>query len=259
MENREMKILHWDIETAPMVVATWGLFNQNIGHDAILHDWWMICAAWRWHGTKKIETVSVLDDPERFAEDHTDDYEVTRRLHEVLSKADVLVGHNGDNFDLKKFNARAVYHGFDPLPPIATVDTLKVARKHFKISSNRLDYLGTFFGVGQKVSTPKGLWLRALDGDKKAIKTMVNYNKGDIRLLNDVYDKLLPWMDKHPNRNLFLDDEGLAMVCPKCGSHNLTKQGTRISTRLGTRQQYKCGDCGGWSTTGETETSAVMR
>jgi hypothetical protein len=250
-----MKILYWDIETAPMVVATWGLFNQNIGYDAIIKDWYMICAAWRWHGTKKIETVSLLDDSERFALDISDDYEVTRKLHEVLSEADVLVGHNGDAFDLKKFNARAIYHGFDPLPPIATVDTLKVARKHFKISSNRLDYLGTFLKCGAKVSTPKGLWMRALKGEKAAIKTMVKYNKGDIVLLQNVYDKLLPFINNHPNYNLFSDN--LEPVCPKCGSFNMTKQGTRVATRLGKRQQFKCSDCGGWATGEVTERTMV--
>lgn len=256
--DKKMKILYWDIETAPMVVASWGLFNQNIGYDAIIKDWYMICAAWRWHGDKKIETVSLLDDPKRFALDITDDYVVTKKLHEVLSMADVIVGHNGDAFDLKKFNARSLYHGFDPLPPIATVDTLKVARKHFKISSNRLDYLGTFLECGAKVSTPKGLWMRALKGDVKAIKTMVKYNKGDIVLLQNVYNKLLPFMDKHPNRNLFTY-EGSPMVCPKCGSDHMTLQGTRISTRLGTRQQYKCSKCGGWATAGKPIDKAAMR
>lgn len=252
-----MKILFWDIETAPMVVATWGLYNQNIGYDAILQDWYMICAAWEWEHKKGIETTSLIDDKERFRQSHTDDEHVVRTMYNVLNDADVLVGHNGDNFDLKKFNARALNYGLAPLPPIATVDTLKVARQHFKISSNRLDYLGSFLGVGNKVSTPKGLWLRALDGDKQAIKTMVKYNKGDIRLLKAVYFKLLPYMRTHPNRNLFTEDDN--PVCPKCGSQNLTMQGTRIATRLGKRQQWQCSDCGGWSTTGHMVKRASMR
>lgn len=252
----DMKVLFWDIETAPMICATWGLFNQDIGYNQLIQDWYMLCAAWRWQGKRKIETVSILEGD--FDKDITNDYVIVEKLHEILSEADVLVGHNGDNFDLKKFNARALYHGFDPLPPIATVDTLKVARKHFKISSNRLDYLGTFLNVGNKVSTPKGLWMNALKGDEKAIKTMVRYNKGDIILLEDVYNRLLPYMDKHPNRNLFIG-EGQKPVCPKCGSSDLTMQGTKISTRLGTRQQYKCSACGGWSTTSKLVTKAVMR
>lgn len=253
-----MRILFWDIETAPMIAAVWGLYNQNIQHESILQDWYMICAAWEFLDGGGIHTTSLLDDPKRFADDVADDEHVVRAMHNVLSNADVLVAHNGDNFDLKKFNARALDHGLPPLPPIATVDTLKVARQNFKISSNRLDYLGTFLGVGNKISTPKGLWIRSLRGDPKAIEEMVVYNKGDIDLLKAVYFKLLPYMRTHPNRNLFTN-EGSDHVCPKCGSGNLTKQGTRIATRLGTRQQWQCGDCGGWSTTGKMVTRASMR
>ena len=253
-----MKVLFWDIETAPMVVVSWGLWNQTHQPADILEDWYMICAAWRWEGEDKIETVSLLDDPERFEKSHKDDYYVTKTLHELLSKADVIVAHNGDNFDLKKFNARALEHGFDPLPPIATVDTLKVARKNFKLSSNRLDYVGRFLGVGAKIDTPKGLWLRALKGDVDAIETMVEYNKGDITLLQAVYERLLPFISNHPNRNLFRASYDNP-VCPKCASKKLTAQGTRISTRLGKRQQWQCQACGGWSTTKAMTHTADMR
>ena len=253
-----MKVLFWDIETAPMVVASWGLFNQTHSHDAILEDWYIICAAWRWEGEKKIETVSLLDDKQRFKKNVKDDYHVVKKLHELLSKADVIVAHNGDNFDLKKFNARALAHGLDPIPPIASVDTLKVARQNFKLSSNRLDFVGKFLGVGQKIENPKGLWLRALKGEVAAIKQMVVYNKGDIELLEAVYKKLQPFMKTHPNRNLFRTNTEVP-VCPKCGSHELTMQGTKIASRLGKRQQWQCQSCGGWSTTRAMTTTADMR
>src|SRR5690554_3658658 len=108
------KILIWDVETSEIISAHYGLWGINIRPDRVLHDWFLFCAAWKWYGEKKVHTVSLLDDMKRFNKNrydirdmHIDDYHVVKVLHEVLSEADVLVHHNGDKFDLKKFNARA--------------------------------------------------------------------------------------------------------------------------------------------------------
>lgn len=220
-----------------MVVASWGLYGQDHNHDSIISDWFIISCAWQWYGEDSIQAISVS------AKDHTDDKRVVQRMHEVLSKADVLCGHNGDAFDLKKFNARAIFYGLEPIPPKPSIDTLKEARKHFKFSSNRLDYLGQYLGLGKKMDTPKGLWMDVLKGKSKAIKTMVEYNKKDVVLLRRVYEKLKPFMRNHPNRNLFSQEE----CCPTCSSENYQSRGYRL-TRTTRRRQYQCQDCGSWFT-----------
>lgn len=250
------KILIWDIETSPIVAAVWGLFNQNINFDSIIDDWYIICAAWKWHGDKEIDTISVLDCKTRFKKDHKDDYHVVKKLHKVLSEADVLVAHNGDKFDLKKFNARALFHGLKPIPHMQTIDTLKVARKHFKLTSNRLDYIGQHLGVGKKVDTPKGLWMDVVKGSREAVETMVNYNIGDITLLEDVYLKLRPFMTTHPNNNIYqwTATEG----CPNCGCFELVSQGHRF-TRAGKFKRYQCKSCGAWPSEGKSIKRASIR
>lgn len=244
-----MKTLFWDIETAPLVSSHWGLFNQNIMYDDILQDWYMISAAWKWAHERKVHTVSVLD-----GSSLNDDSVIVDRLHDVLMEADILVAHNGDKFDLKKFNARSILYRKDPLPHIPSVDTLRIARSQFKFTSNRLDYLGDYLGVGRKVTTPKGLWKQALHvpdfkkGSKKAVKTMVNYNKGDITLLEDVYYALRPYDRQHPNWNHNYGDK--VHVCPNCGSHDLQKRGV-YRTRITTRQRFQCNSCKAWSSSGK--------
>lgn len=250
------KILIWDIETSPIVAAVWGLFNQNINYESIIDEWYIICAAWKWADSKEVETSSVLDCKTRFKKDHKDDYHVVRKLHKVLSEADVLVAHNGDKFDLKKFNARALYHGFKPIPPIPTIDTLKVARKHFKLTSNRLDYIGQHLGVGKKVDTPKGLWMDVIRGSSEAVETMVKYNVGDITLLEDVYLKLRPFMTNHPNMNVL--QYGEHDRCPNCGSFEIRKEGF-LYTRLAKKQRYKCKSCGAYSCEGKNQKRVALR
>ena len=65
----------------------------------------------------------------------------------------VLLAHNGDKFDIKKFNAACIKHDLPPVQERQTIDTLKQARKHFRFDSNRLDYLGRFLEVGEKMET----------------------------------------------------------------------------------------------------------
>ena len=232
-----MKIVLWDIETAPMVVTSWGLFKPYLSHDNILEDTSLLCAAWKDLDEDKVYSVAI--DPK----DPRDDKGVVKVLRNVLAKADVLVGHNGDKFDLKTFNARLAYHDLKPLPPRKTIDTLKVARKHFRFTSNRLDYLGAFLGVGRKLHTDYKLWLDILlHGDEKALSKMVAYNKQDVMLLQRVYKKLRPYMTNHPNQRLCSGE-----VCPICGEAGaLQKRGFRM-TQMSRAQAYQCQACGGWS------------
>ena len=232
----------WDVETSFATVATFSLHTEYTSHKNILSDWHMICGSWMELGNKKPSAVSLLDDPKRFKKDIHDDYYVVWRLREALKDADLLIHHNGDAFDIKKLNARLMYHGIKPLPQIQTLDTLKEVRKVAAIISNRLDYLGTFFHVGNKIHTDGELWLDVLRGDEKAIRKMVKYNKEDVSLLKRVYLKIRPYIKRHP----MFPVRTAEYVCPVCDSLNVMKEGIKI-TRLGKRQRRHCKDCGSWS------------
>lgn len=225
-----MKILIWDIETWPLIATSWTLFPKSpLDHKNLVRDFGIISVAWKWYGERTVYAVAI--DPAEPENDRA----VIEAVHAVLSEADVVVGHNGDAFDLKKFNARVIKHGLPPLPPIATVDTLKVARRNFAFTSNRLDFLGDFLGVGRKIPTSFGLWLAVMKGDASALATMVKYNKQDVKLLEEVYTKLRPYMRTHPNENLHVSN----VVCPVCGSRKVKKQGFKYN-RTAARQQYQC-------------------
>lgn len=241
---KEPKILLWDVENTHNIVATFGMWNVNIFHENILQEWFMVCASWKWLGDKNVTAVSLLDDPVRFRADHTDDYYVIACIHEVLMEADAIVAHNGDQFDLKKFNARAIKHGLSPVPPMVQIDTLKIAKAKFRFNFNKLDYLGHYLGVGQKINTDNQLWLDCLSGKRKAIREMVKYNIEDVNLLERVYNKLAPFIDTKLNRNHF--NVGERPVCPQCGEDSLQKRGFRL-TRVARHQRFQCNDCGNWS------------
>lgn len=245
---RKPKILLWDLETSHIIGTFFQLFDDSTNYKNILQDWYIFCGAWKWYDEKKVHSVAVHDSPsfkpfKRFERHPKTDRNVVIEIHEALSKADAVIGHNGDRFDLKKFNARAIFHGLKPIPPIIQIDTLKIAKKHFKFTSNRLDYLGDYLGVGHKIKNDPGLWHECLMGDRKALDRMVKYNKRDVTLLQDVYEILKPYEPARVNHNLFaLTDNN----CPSCGSNNVIRQGFK-RTRTTKYQKFQCQDCGAWS------------
>jgi len=247
------KILLWDIETSHDIVAAFGLFHKSgIPHTNILQHWYIISGAWKWLEGNKVEAVSVLNNP-NFKDDPTDDYVVVSKLHSVLTTADALVHHYGDRFDIRKFNTRCLYHGLTPVKPPVLIDTYKIAKKAFALDSNRLDFIAEYTGSERKQDISRGLWLEALAGNRKAIKEIVDYNKQDIRVLEDVYLKIRPFVNAHINFNLENNDG-----CPHCGSTKLHSRGVR-RTKTRVYRSYQCQDCGGWSSSTVSEKDQVAR
>jgi uncharacterized protein YprB with RNaseH-like and TPR domain len=135
-----------------MPVAVFQLaHNDWIDPSAILQERYVICAAWSWNDESKVNTVSVLDDPKRYAKDPHDDKHVIKVLHEILSQADVIVHHNGDAFDKRYVDTRILVNGLSALPPVPSIDTYKTAKSKLLLASNKLDYLGKLLGVGRKI------------------------------------------------------------------------------------------------------------
>lgn len=240
-----MKILSWDIETSPIIATTWGIWDQNIGTDSILEDWKIICASWKWLHESEPEAVTWKKTQNKEISPFLgyDDTPVIKKLHSVLSQADVIVAQNGDNFDWKKFQTRCFILGLPPLKKIPSVDTLKTARKEFKFTSNKLDYISKSLGHEGKLPTTKGLWMRVIQGDKASLKEMVDYCKVDVIELEKVYLKMLPYIRNHPDQSKFHGD----LCCRGCGSKRLSKRGAKLRAGGKRVQSYQCKECGGWT------------
>lgn len=235
-----LKILLFDIETCHNIVAAFQLKVDYIQPQNILQERHLISICYKWLGEKTVHSISLLDDMERFNNNPHDDYYICSEFHKVLSEADVIVGHNSDKFDIKVVEGRMLINKLPPLPPVLKIDTLKIAKSRFSFNSNKLDYLGHVLGCGRKIHTDNSLWLKVLAGNVKAIHSMVKYNKQDVRLLEQVFFKLRPYISKLPS-----SQHGLLCQKPGCGSAKIQMRGvSRNATR--TYQRYQCQTCGGW-------------
>jgi predicted RNA-binding Zn-ribbon protein involved in translation (DUF1610 family) len=240
---RKPKVLIWDIETGYNLVRAHSLVvhSKYIHFDQLESERYIICAAFKELGKPGVRVLSIGDHPKHFTKNPTDDKRVVEAIHEELSSADAIIAHNGDRFDIRRFNGRAIFHGLPPLPPVTQIDTLKIARKHFDFNANRLDYLAQYLGVGEKLKFKEDLWKPVFHGDLKALSLMEKYNKRDVLILEKVYQRLAPYAKAKLNRALFSED----LVCPSCGSPNTQRRGTtRTLTRV--YQRHSCRDCGHW-------------
>lgn len=222
----------------------WDLFETN--PLEVQDHWYLLSYAYKWEGEQRV-VVKALPDFRSKTKGAWNDRALVESLWRLFNEADVLVGHNGDAFDIKKANARFIFHGLTPPEPYKTIDTLKIARRHFKFDSNRLDFIGQYLGVGRKLPhTGKHLWFGCMRGDKKSWATMKKYNAQDVVLLEKVYKKLRPWVANHPNLTLY-DGRG---ACPACRSNRVQKRGVHITLKF-KKQRYQCQECGHYSL-GET-------
>lgn len=240
MAGNKAQVAYIDIETAPLTGLSWGIWETNVME--VIQDWYMLSFAVKWN-SGAIEVFS-LPMYKGYKKDKQNDKALVADLWAILDKADVVIGHNADKFDIKKANARFLVHGMRPPSPYKTVDTLKIARKHFKFDSNRLDDLGRYLGVGRKLpTTGKNLWLGCMNGDFDSWQLMEKYNKQDVKLLYDVHQKLHPWATSYPNMALYVGEDGL---CPHCTEDKLQKRGPGY-TKTGVHQRFQCTGCGAWS------------
>jgi hypothetical protein len=236
-----INIVYLDIETAPQLGYSWGVWETNI--IEVYRDWYMLSFAVKINdGPTK---AYALPDYKGYKKDKTNDYLLIKDLWNILDGADVVVAHNADAFDVKKSNARFLVHKLPPPSPFKTVDTLKLARTKFRFDSNKLDDLCRYLDIGRKLPHEgKDTWLGCMSGDPKSWKTMVKYNKHDVDLLYEVYMRLRPWATNHPPIGVLV---GRPEACPICGSDKLQARGTSV-TRKHKYHRFHCQSCGGWST-----------
>jgi hypothetical protein len=239
-----MKILGLDIETAPHTVYAWGLFKQNINLQQIIETGRVMCFAWKWYDTENEDVGFSAEwaDGSITARRHLT---MVKKAHSLLTEADVVLHFNGERFDLPTLNKEFIEAGLGPPAPYQQIDLLKVARRHYRFASNKLDHLLQELGIGEKVRhSGFEMWVDCMNGVAAAQAEMETYNREDVAQMELLYERMLPWIDTHPNHALYND--ALEPQCPTCGSTSLQKRGFQYA-KTQKYQRFCCNDCGAWS------------
>jgi hypothetical protein len=206
----EPKILFIDVETLPNIAWTWGKYDQNVLGFAQQTCIATFAAKWRGKGVFS----RALPGYKGYKPLSYDDKALVQDLWKVLDEADIAVAHNGKDFDFRVITGRFLFHGMQPPSPYKIVDTKLISSRVARFNSNKLDDLGQHFGLGKKIKTDFDLWLGCMRGDLECWRKMAKYNMQDVILLEQIYDRFLPFIADHPNQALYRQD---GEVCPKCG------------------------------------------
>jgi len=232
------KVLILDIETAPISAFVWGIWNQNVGTHQIKSDWFCLTWAAKWLFEDKVYSAKLK--PEEVA--NQDDKRIMEGIWKLVNEADIVIAHNAVKFDIPRLNSRFIINDLCPPLPYQIIDTLTHIRRQFGFTSNKLDYVNKLLNLERKKETSFELWDNCMKGDRKALKEMEEYNVQDVRILEETYLQIRPWIKPHPNMGLFILDE-TEHRCPSCGSNELEEQGKCYNTSANIYELFRCGNC----------------
>ena len=229
------KRLFYDIETSYNIVKSWRVgYNLSLQPEDIIKERAIITIAYKWEGEDDVTVLSW---------DKGDDKKIIEEFVKIMAEADELVGHNVDRFDTKFVMGRALKHGISVLPKYQSTDTLKLARKHFMLNSNKLDYIAQYLGLGHKVRhRGMSMWDDIiLNNCPKALEEMIEYNIHDVVLTEQVYKKLSEY--SLPKVNHASKQTGDKHTCPQCGSTDATLQKTYVAPSGTKTRLMSCNSC----------------
>lgn len=234
-------VLVFDIETLPGVGYFWNRWNANISEDHIIKSWCVLGWSAKWLFEDKVHSSFLT--PEEVA--IRDDKRIMKNLWGMLDEADIVIAHNGVKFDMRAVTGRFFLHDMSPHSSVKMIDILRHLRGKMKLESNKLDSVAQALGLKGKIKTNFDLWRDCDNGDVDALHKMELYCEQDVRVLEDVYFALRPYIRPHPNMGLHINDG--THHCPTCGSENISSTGNDYLTPANAYEEYRCADCGSLS------------
>lgn len=233
-----------------MLLAGFGLHNQNFGLDQIIADPRIMGVGAKWLGGK----------PSHFwSEYHHGRTEMLQKIHDLLDEADAVVTYNGQSFDLPWIQGELDREGIGTPSPFKHIDLYRIGKKSKRFPSHKLQYVSRALLADSKVSTGGiKLWIDCLWGDeetqRKAWNKMRRYCNHDVNLLEPLFIKERPYFPANLHLGVLSGTSGAC--CPSCEGSNLHRRGfaTKGSRRYA---RFQCQDCGRWSTSVRSEKEEV--
>ena len=232
--SRQIKRMFWDIETSPNIGYFWRTgWRVRLSPENIIKERKVICICWKWEGQSKIHSLSW---------DNGDDKQLIKGFLKEVIKADEIIAHNGDHFDFPWFKGQLAKYDLGSFPEVKTIDTYQIAKRNFNYNNYSLDYLSNLWFEKRKIKTGFDLWIRVMNGQKKALKEMVTYCKRDVELQEMVWNKLVPYYK--PKTHVGVLQGKPKWTCPHDGSVDVIKKQERPTATGARRHQMQCKECG---------------
>lgn len=244
------KRLFFDIETSFNTVWSWRTGQQYINADQVIDERAIICISWKWADDPIVHSLTW--------DRNQSDKEMLKSFILELNKADEVIAHNGDKFDIRWLRTRCLKNGIQMFPKYQSLDTLKLVRSSFNFNSNTLNYIAKYLGLGEKLETGGiNLWKEIIfNNNQESLDKMVEYCNQDVILLEKVYNHLKNYLPHKTHNGVLNNKEKFS--CPECSSYN-QRCNKIYSTAQGTKKYHlRCNDCGRSHTVNESNYKALM-
>jgi hypothetical protein len=201
-DRGNVNVLYFDLEVSKSLYYNYGrkVHSGYLNGKDLVHEYFIISWAASYMNSNKVFSACVT--PQQALS--WTDKEILAPLHDLLSSADIVTGHNVDAFDMKKINTRFISNGFAPIldregkKPKPSVDSLKIARTRFAFEDNGLDALCKKFGIKGKDKITDDDWRRILQiGDEKTLKKIDKYCRGDVKNGKELLKIFIPYSGKN--------------------------------------------------------------
>lgn len=247
------KILILDVERLPgLTTQRWwdrgDLQRRYIHHESVTREprTTIVCA--KWHSSDEIIRLAEWDRGGR--------RKFLRNVHNLISQADIVVGHNilkadlpwllGD-FRFPRIGYNGPFEALPDLPPFKTVDTLAHLRARYKTGMpfKGLDAALQIMGhPGKTDRYDADAMERAVAGSKEDRDNLLSYCDGDVIGGQFIYDRERPMMKNHPA--LHVDGEDAMRVCNRCGETETLPNARRYQANVLSYSTLLCAGCRGY-------------
>lgn len=257
-EGVNNRVLILDVERLPGITRQYwwdrgDLKNRYVHYESVERTpRTTICCA-KWYDSPDVITLCEWDKGGR--------KRFLREIHSLMSRADIIVGHNLDAADVPWLKGDLhIEGGLPPLPPFKTVDTLKVLRREFKSGApfKSLDAFCQIVGIPSKTdSYDREAMERAVAGSVEDRDRLAAYCAGDVIATQGLLDFLRPYINNHPH--LFIDGKDKLTVCNRCGG-DTEPIARRYVANVISYSMRKCTQCQGYSRLSiEPERMSIVR
>lgn len=227
-------IIIMDIETMVKKAFLFRAGKQYVNADNFIDTNTMICWSAKVLGDSKIMKDCVTSE-EAVEKNHS---RIVKSLWNVLNDADIVISHNGINFDIPMVSTFFLKEKLGLPKRFRNIDTCAISRRVFKFESNRLDFIVRDLGLNSgKSDTDFQLWIDSYNGISSALKKMQLYNVNDILILEDLFNVFRSYIPNFPNMGVWGDID--VSVCPYCGGTNFDENGYVYSPN-GKFNSYRC-------------------
>jgi len=146
--------------------------------------------------------IGLMEDDGRFSYISVDRPELEKnRLKNFLERLErhhIIVTWNGKSFDIPFLVSRIIKHGLrvEPLLSAYHLDMAEFVKNNLKLSRTDIFHVSKFLGIRKDVATlgqdVPGLYVKAMKGDRVAVRRIERHCRDDLNALRLIFLKLKP-------------------------------------------------------------------